>query len=452
MELLKRIEHYAKTEAQRVALYIDDEQLNYAALHERVKDAASRLPEYDLPLNVALSFSRIQDFVVAYLAVLSKGGTPWVMDTNWSAARKKALYETYDIPYLWEDETFYQRQKQFRKSLASGVLHVGFTSGTTGLPKALLRDEASWIASFEQNEKLMTRGRGKNHTLVALGPYAHSLTLYVVIYALFYGRTFLGQNDYHIERCASRIADYTDNCSLFLVPTMVYDWLQHASQNNHVSEVFISGDKLTEQRHRLLKRTLPSAAIYEFFGTSEASFISVNMNQTAPLNSVGKVFSNVQIDIRHQDEKGIGQLFVKSPMTFSGYLGDVASQWIKTGDYAHLKEAYLYLHGRLQDRLIIGGKNVYPSVVEQQLKQLEGVQDVIIVRQPHTKFGEVAVALYTGIQIISYRHMRTQLEKVVSRYEIPSKWIRVEKLPYTSSGKVSRRIAQHLYEGGDFNE
>ncbi|WP_228512696.1 AMP-binding protein [Staphylococcus chromogenes] len=404
MELLKRIEHYAKTEAQRVALYIDDEQLNYATLHERVKDTASRLPEYDLPLNVALSFSRIQDFVVAYLAVLSKGGTPWVMDANWSAARKKALYETYDIPYIWEDETFYQRQKQSRKSLASGVLHVGFTSGTTGLPKAFLRDEASWIASFEQNEKLMTRGRGKNHMLVALGPYAHSLTLYVVIYALFYGRTFLGQNDYHIERCASRIADYTDNCSLFLVPTMVYDWLQHASQNNHVSEVFISGDKLTEQRHCMLKRTLPSAAIYEFFGTSEASFISVNMNQTAPLNSVGKVFSNVQIDIRHQD------------------------------------------------RLIIGSKNVYPSVVEQQLKQLEGVQDVIIVRQPHTKFGEVAVALYTGTQIISYRYMRAQLEKVVSRYEIPSKWMRVEKLPYTSSGKVSRHIVQHLYEGGDFNE
>lgn len=106
MELLKRIEHYAKTEAQRVALYIDDEQLNYATLHERVKDAASRLPEYDLPLNVALSFSRIQDFVVGYLAVLSKGGTPWVMDANWSAARKKTLYETYDIPYLWRRRDF----------------------------------------------------------------------------------------------------------------------------------------------------------------------------------------------------------------------------------------------------------------------------------------------------------------------------------------------------------
>ena len=452
MELLKRIENYAQIEPQRLALDIDTEQMTYDSLNERVKAAASRLPKEVTYLDVALLFSRVQDFIVAYLAVLSKGGTPWIVDANWTASRKKTLYETYKIPYVWEEGTLYQRHKLSRKSISKEVLHVGFTSGTTGLPKAFLRDEESWIASFEQNETLMTSRLKENHTFVALGPYAHSLTLYVMIYALFYGRTFLGQNDYDIERCARHIEHHTDKCSLFLVPTMAYDWLQHASQNHNITEVFISGDKLTEQLHQSLKERLPLAAIYEFFGTSEASFISVNINQTAPLNSVGKVFSNVQVDIRHKDEQGVGQLFVKSPMMFSGYLGEASPEWIETGDYARLTEGHLYLHGRLQDMLIIGGKNVYPSIIEQQLKQLKGVQDVIIVRAPHTKFGEIAIALYTGTVTLTYRHMRTQLEKVLSRYEIPSQWIHVQELPYTSSGKVSRQIAQYLYERGDFHE
>ncbi|UEX89890.1 AMP-binding protein [Staphylococcus ratti] len=453
MELLTRLSNYARKQPERCALYIDGEQLHYEALYHQAASAAQQLPNECIGHYVALTFDRIQDFVTAYLAVLMKGATPCVMDAKWSSNRRIALHKQYHISFIWNVEGLRRTGYEGVSERQPNLLHIGFTSGTTGLPKAFYRDEASWIASFEQNECLICEDK-KDPTpiMVALGPYAHSLTLYVIVYALFYGRTFMGQNDYHIATCANRIAHFGKPCTLFVVPTMVYDWLQHVRETQQIKNVFISGDKLTPELHQQLKAVVPMATLYEFFGTSEASFISVNADQTAPLASVGKVFPNVDILIKAPDDNGIGRLFVKSPMVFSGYLGQEKPKWIATGDYARIENDFLYLHGRVQDRMIIGGRNVYPSVIEQHLKMIDGIEDVVIVRRPHTKFGELAIAIYVGATNLTYSKIRRKLSPTLSRYEIPSKLIRVSALPLTSSGKVSRQEAQLLYESGEFNE
>ena len=74
--------------------------------------------------------------------------------------------------------------------LSHNVIHIGFTSGTTGLPKAFYRNEHSWIVSFKENEKLLQHCE---ETIVAPGPLSHSLSLYACIYALSTGKTFIGQ-------------------------------------------------------------------------------------------------------------------------------------------------------------------------------------------------------------------------------------------------------------------
>ena len=60
-------------------------------------------------------------------------------------------------------------------------------------------------------------------------------------------------------------------------------------------------------------------------------------------------------------------------MIFSGYVNQsvvLPETWIKTGDYAYIKDNQLYLVSRQNERLINGGKNVYPQVIEQMIKIL----------------------------------------------------------------------------------
>ncbi|MEJ7420226.1 acyl-CoA synthetase, partial [Staphylococcus warneri] len=79
---------------------------------------------------------------------------------------------------------------------------------------------------------------------------------------------------------------------------------------------------------------------------------------------------------------------------FSGYIGDPLSNgyWIEIGDFASLdSEGYLYLHGRQHDRMIIGGRNVYPSEIEYFAQNFKEFNEVLVISEPHSKFGEIAV-------------------------------------------------------------
>ena len=59
-------------------------------------------------------------------------------------------------------------------------------------------------------------------------------------------------------------------------------------------------------------------------------------------------------------------------MIFSGYVNQsvvLPETWIKTGDYAYIKDNQLYLVSRQNERLIIGGK-MFILVIEQMIKIL----------------------------------------------------------------------------------
>ena len=110
----------------------------------------------------------------------------------------------------------------------------------------------------------------------------------------------------------------------------------------------------------------------------------------------------------------------------------------------------MYLVSRQNERLIIGGKNVYPQVIEQMIKNIDGVEEVIVIGEPHPRFGEIAVLLYTGSIELKYQTVRQHIMKVLSRYDVPSKLIKVDRMKYTQSGKVARNKMCTAYVKGDF--
>ncbi|MDN5809673.1 MAG: AMP-binding protein, partial [Staphylococcus equorum] len=167
----------------------------------------------------------------------------------------------------------------------------------------------------------------------------------------------------------------------------------------------------------------------------------------------GLPFPNVKIHLAHQDEQGVGVLHIQSNMVFSGYANqDISrSKWLEIGDFASLDHnGYLYLHGRQGDRMIIGGRNVYPTEIESVAQGYEYFNEVCIVSESHSKFGEIAVLLYTGPQDVSYQSLKSFLSPHLVRYQIPSKLIKIDKMYYTQSGKIARRQMKERYLGGEF--
>ncbi len=277
------------------------------------------------------------------------------------------------------------------------------------------------FVSYEENEKLL---KHETEVFIALGPLSHSLSLYACIYALFTGRTFIGQKVFNVNLLINLINEIGITTSLFVVPTMLHQFIVQKGYTHSIKSIFSSGAKLSQDQFQKVTSLYPNTDLIEFFGTSEASFISYNFNQTVPIQSVGKLFSNVDIRLLDSHPNGFGLSSVRSNMTFSGYVNSEydTEGWIETGDYAYIQHRNLFLVGRKSDRIIVGGVNVYPSEIERLIMNIEGVKEAIVIGEPHHKFGEIAVLLYTGDKESDYFMVKRYLIQHLSRYEVPSKF------------------------------
>ncbi|MCD8800895.1 AMP-binding protein [Mammaliicoccus sciuri] len=449
MRVLELINQQLITNEDKIAMYIDEMHISYNDLMIESEKIATALIQYPKNIMIGITMKNPIQFIKWYIAALKCELIPCVLDPYISEEKTNEMLTLYHIPLLVDDSSKVTYRKiESNTSLPRDILHIGFTSGTTGIPKAYMRNHQSWIQSFKYNEGLL---KGYTDIIIAPGPHAHSLTLYAMIYTLCTGRTFIGQKKFNTQVLNKLINKFSENQTMFIVPTMLYSLLNHNVHLMSVTSIFSSGAKLSNLIFEKFKHKYSYIDFIEFFGSSEASFISYNINGQADSESVGKLFPSVQVQIKDKDENDIGKLYVKSDMTFSGYLNEeVHDEWIKIGDWASISaDQELRLFGRESDRLIIGGKNVYPEIIEQKLLNLDIIDEAIIISKQHNKFGEIAILLYKGKDHLQYLSMKKYLLACgLSRYEIPSQMIRVKKMKYTFSGKIARYKMKSIYELG----
>jgi long-chain acyl-CoA synthetase len=121
----------------------------------------------------------------------------------------------------------------------------------------------------------------------------------------------------------------------------------------------------------------------EAYGQTEAGVVTVTRKGVFRLGTVGPAAAGV--DIRISDE---GEVLLRSPGNFSGYLNQpektaetLVDGWVRTGDVGTLdEEGNLSITDRLKDIIITaGGKNITPSVFENELKFSPYVSDAVII-------------------------------------------------------------------------
>ena len=191
------------------------------------------------------------------------------------------------------------------------------------------------------------------------------------------------------------------------------------------------------------------------YGASEVATAS-NLDKKQlmlKLNSVGKPCPGVKIKIfdknkNNSDVNQLGQIGVKSPLEFSGYyqlpeLTKLAFHegYFLTGDLGYLDEDnYLYFVDRMNDIIITGGMNIYPSDIESVILEnpkvssciVLGINDYYLVEAP------VAVLVSSDDERLIESELRLILKKRLAAYQLPMKFFFKEKLPLNASGKIDK--------------
>jgi acyl-CoA synthetase (AMP-forming)/AMP-acid ligase II len=344
----------------------------------------------------------------------------------------------------------------------AGPFYIGFTSGTTSIPKGVIRSHRSWVQSFAASQ--VEFGTSAADRLLVPGALVHSLSLFATLEGLNAGATVTLLPKFN-ARVVLECLQTDEVTTLVAVPTLLKTIAKAAQTKGqtypHLQRIIAGGSKLDPTLRNELPHVFPKAEILEYLGAIELSFIALaSSREPVPANSIGRPFHGVAVSIQRTDGSGeaaigeVGLISVKSAMLSCGYWNAEATRepdglrfvngWATVGDLGWRDaNGYLYLAGREQDMIITGGMNVYPLEVEQVLQSLPEVEEAAVFGMADADRGQTLCAAIRWAAAwldrpLTRLQLQQRLQAQLPLSKCPRHIFTVDRFPLTTSGKINR--------------
>ena len=429
----------------RIAIAEGAACLTFAQLHAAVLQRAEALISGDRPQLVFVGRAdTVTQSLVDFLATVHSGRCAAVADPGWPADLRQRLEDMLRGPPL-----------QRVRAAPEDDFYIGFTSGSTGIPKGFMRSHRSWVESFRVC--LQAFGTAAAGRILAPGGVSHSLFLFGMLLGVWSGGGVVVQPRFSAADALRSLAE-GHTPTLVAVPSQLVMMLEHARRRKltameEVQLVMISGARWMRQRTPELRALFPRARIVEFYGASETSFVAwTEACDQLPEMVVGRPFDGVEVEIRHRAPgQQAGLIFVRSPMLFHRYVGDsidatAALQeeggWLSVRDMGYLDDAgRLVLVGRQHRMIVTAGKNLFAEEVEACLCGFPGVAAASVHGLPDPLRGLQVVTWLrpeAGVleQALSPARLAAWCRERLEAYKVPRHFQVCADWPLTPGGKT----------------
>ncbi|HYJ50626.1 MAG TPA: AMP-binding protein [Microbacterium sp.] len=212
-----------------------------------------------------------------------------------------------------------------------------------------------------------------------------------------------------------------------------------------------------------MRSELPAAwaargvALTQGYGLTEASPNVLHLppdEASANVGAVGRPYPHVSVAVADPDTllplegEATGELWVRGPSVFAGYLGDdaataraMAGDWLRTGDLVHRDASGVFrVVDRLKDIYISGGENIAPAEVEQALRLHPLIESAAVVGVPDPVWGERGVAFVVPVagSLLSADEVLAHARRNLAAFKVPVRVEFVESLPRSTIEKLAR--------------
>jgi acyl-CoA synthetase (AMP-forming)/AMP-acid ligase II len=337
--------------------------------------------------------------------------------------------------------------------------YIVYTSGTTGKPKGVILTSRSmlwvvascWLPIVELNSK---------DIILSPLPLFHSYAINLCVLGVIAS----GCTEFILDKFSpQQIFDLIQNNKFtFLpgVPTMFHYLLETAENKNihhlnGISRCASAGAIMPGTLNREFEEQF-KIELLDGYGITETSTM-VTMNWKGKNRKMGScgipipgmtvriIDPNNNLDVNCDEE---GELICNGPNLMVGYHNKtketqkvLKNKWYHTGDLAKRdKDGFIKITGRLKEIIIRGGQNISPTEVEEIIVQYKEILDCAVVGDRHIKLGEIPIAFlvlknkenFNEVKLINHCKMN------LSDYKIPEKFLIIDKIPRTGSGKIMR--------------
>jgi long-chain acyl-CoA synthetase len=313
------------------------------------------------------------------------------------------------------------------------------TSGTTGLPRAI-RFRQSQLFSDCRN---ICSSMGLVSADVNFGaiPFAHSYGFSNLVTPILYqGTRFVCSRD----RLPRAIHRHIENSTATVLPATpaIFQALSSLSDCDRLGAIRIcisAGAPLPAETAQQFFRRY-GLRIHSFYGSSECGGIMFDREGRldAPSGFVGTPLDGVQIERLSND-----RIEISGTSVGDGYFPDQDPETLQTGrfipgDLVRWLGESAQLYGRASDFINIAGKKIHPSLVEEHIRKLPRVIDVIAFGVPSPNRNEDLVALVMSNPPIARQTLEAHCRTGLADWQVPRDFEIVSELPVNARGKIKR--------------
>lgn len=345
-----------------------------------------------------------------------------------------------------------------------------YTSGTTGIPKGVVRSHRSYISFFLINE-VEFGFRYDDYGLILMPLFHVNSTFYSFVF------TYVGASCY-VHRSINfdaeellRIIDREKITFTTLIPTHYHliltlpEDIKQKYDVNSIKQLLCSSAPATQKMKLDVMEFFPNAELFEAYGSTEAGLVTILRpeDQMKKLGSIGRECVGTD-SLKLLDDQGnpvpvgeVGELYSRGPMMFDHYwklpeksASSFHGEWFSAGDMAKIdEEGYYTLVDRKDNMIITGGEHVYPSEVEELLSMHPTVFEAAVIGVQHPKWGESVKAILTlkPNQSATVEEIIDWCRGKIAGFKRPKEiiFINQEEMPRTASGKILHKTLRERY-------
>lgn len=466
--------------AEHEAFVVDDLSVTYGELSDNILRAAHLLKEEGINRGDKVIIAALMDpvYVYLYFAIHLVGAVAVPVEKSVRQERIQYLSDIVQPRKVYVGEDFpdcinmttltlpperypYREDELMADDTVSDIL---FTTGTTGQSKGVMLTHRC-IVYGAQNVIEGGDMKQADRNLLPM-PLYHAYGLTTLRAVFLHGATAVLQDGFtSIRKMHMNIHKRNCNC-VYLMPSAI-PMLEIQTGNNlglllgGLDKIEFCTAPLEKQMRMDLLDRLPGVRIYNSYGATEAARTVYMKISEDRLASIGKPVSNARICIVNDELEEVkagetGRLCISGGMVMKGYFADekLTQEVLREGrfytsDVGYMdKEGYIFLLGRSQDIMNIGGEKVAPSEIEAVAYELDFIKECacIAIPDPDSVRGEVPI-LYFSVKKEKEddtRIMKEQFEKQLERFKWPYNMVRIAEIPKNELGKIDRNKLREL--------
>lgn len=417
--------------------------------------------------RVAIMSSNRPEFVVALRAIWLLGAAAVLLSPAWKRTEvehaltlTKPAHAAGDHPVLAEcmpmlslDEAITPGSRRFGTPAPEGDALFVFSSGTTGMPKAVRHTHASFAVAVQHWRDAL--GLSSADRMQIMTPPSHILGLLNIVMALETGTWIRLHPRFDIDTMLRHIESDRITIEMAVAPIALALAAHPDLEKYDLSSlryVMWCATPVTESVAEAVSRRTGVNWVTAY-GASELPVISCNDITGARLDTVGRAVPGVDLRVVALDSGEAvapgerGEIQVRSGSAMAGYLPDSATAgafsdgWYRTGDVGYLDaEGWLRITDRSKEMIKVRGFQVAPAEIEAVLHGHAAVEDCAVFGVPDPANGEAIVAAVKTAGSVDADELVALVAERLASYKRPSQVAFVDDIPRLPSGKVLRRV------------